>query len=127
MRRLVAGDYAVDAVTGAKALVGAWLCRRLDDGTVVRRRITERRRTAARRTRPPRASASPTPPSATKTASGVLRFPVAPTRPSVCSKSGAARNANRQWSSVGEETSVVCAARPSRGQALRQVKGVDEG
>ena len=24
-----------------KALVGAWLCRRLDDGTVVRRRITE--------------------------------------------------------------------------------------
>ena len=41
MRRLVAGDYAVDAVTGAKALVGAWLCRRLDDGTVVRRRITE--------------------------------------------------------------------------------------
>jgi hypothetical protein len=48
MRRLVAGDYAVDAVTGAKALIGAWLCRRLDDGTVVRRRITERRRTAAR-------------------------------------------------------------------------------
>ena len=41
MRRLVAGDYAVDAVTAAKALVGAWLCRRLDDGTVVRRRITE--------------------------------------------------------------------------------------
>ena len=35
MRRLVAGDYAVDAVMGAKALVGAWLCRRLDDGTVV--------------------------------------------------------------------------------------------
>ena len=41
MRRLVAGDYAVDAVTMAKALVGAWLCRRLDDGAVVRRRITE--------------------------------------------------------------------------------------
>ena len=41
MRRLVAGDYAVDAVTMVKALVGAWLCRRLDDGTVVRRRITE--------------------------------------------------------------------------------------
>ena len=56
MRRLTAEDYAVDAVTayppseasagggstrGAKALVGAWLCRRLDDGTVVRRRITE--------------------------------------------------------------------------------------
>ena len=41
MRRLVAGDYAVDAVTAAKALVGAWLCRRLEDGTVMRRRITE--------------------------------------------------------------------------------------
>ena len=41
MRRLVAGDYAVDAVTMAKALVGAWLCRRLEDGTVIRRRITE--------------------------------------------------------------------------------------
>lgn len=41
MRRLGKDDYAVDAVTAAKALVGAWLCRRLDDGTVVRRRITE--------------------------------------------------------------------------------------
>ena len=41
VRRLTTDDYAVDAVTGAKALVGAWLCRRLDDGTVVRRRITE--------------------------------------------------------------------------------------
>jgi hypothetical protein len=56
MRRLTTDDYAVDAVTayppsevsagggstrGAKALVGAWLCRRLDDGAVVRRRITE--------------------------------------------------------------------------------------
>ena len=41
MRRLTAEDYAVDAVTAAKALVGAWLCRRLDDGTVIRRRITE--------------------------------------------------------------------------------------
>ena len=41
MRRLVAGDYAVDAVTMAKALVGAWLCRRMEDGTVLRRRITE--------------------------------------------------------------------------------------
>ena len=40
MRRLVAGDYAVDAVTAAKALVGAWLCRRLENGTVIRRRIT---------------------------------------------------------------------------------------
>ena len=28
---------------------------------------------------------------------------------------------------VCEETRFVCAARPSRGQALRQVKGVDEG
>ena len=41
MRKLTANDYAVDAVTAAKALVGAWLCRRLEDGTVVRRRITE--------------------------------------------------------------------------------------
>ena len=41
MRRLTAEDYAVDAVTAAKALVGVWLCRRLEDGTVVRRRITE--------------------------------------------------------------------------------------
>ena len=41
MRRLTARDYAVDAVTAAKTLVGAWLCRRLEDGTVVRRRITE--------------------------------------------------------------------------------------
>ena len=41
LHRLTAGDYAVDAVTGAKALVGAWLCRRLEDGSVVRRRITE--------------------------------------------------------------------------------------
>jgi DNA-3-methyladenine glycosylase len=40
-RRLAAEDYAVDAVTAAKALVGAWLCRRMDDGTVIRRRITE--------------------------------------------------------------------------------------
>ena len=41
MRRLGTEDYAVDAVTGAKAFVTAWLCRRFDDGTVVRRRITE--------------------------------------------------------------------------------------
>ena len=41
MRRLTTNDYAVDAVTAAKALVGAWLCRRLEDGTVMRRRITE--------------------------------------------------------------------------------------
>ena len=38
---MTANDYAVDAVTGAKALVGAWLCRRQVDGSVVRRRITE--------------------------------------------------------------------------------------
>lgn len=41
IQRLTDADYRVDAVTGAKALVGAWLCRRLEDGTVVRRRITE--------------------------------------------------------------------------------------
>ena len=41
MRRLTTDDYAVDAVTAAKMLVGAWLCRRLEDGSVVRRRITE--------------------------------------------------------------------------------------
>ena len=41
MRRLTDADYSIDAVTAAKALVGAWLCRRFDDGTVVRRRITE--------------------------------------------------------------------------------------
>ncbi|MBR4354220.1 MAG: DNA-3-methyladenine glycosylase [Kiritimatiellae bacterium] len=40
-RRLVKADYAADAVTVAKALVGAWLCRRMADGTVMRRRITE--------------------------------------------------------------------------------------
>ena len=40
MRRLTAKDYAVDAVTAAKALVGAWLCRRLEEGTVMWR-ITE--------------------------------------------------------------------------------------
>ena len=41
MRRLTAEDYAGDAVTAAKALLGAWLCRRFDDGTIMRRRITE--------------------------------------------------------------------------------------
>ena len=40
-RRLAAADYRVDAVTAAKALIGAFLCRRLDDGTIIRRRITE--------------------------------------------------------------------------------------
>ena len=38
MRRLTTDDYSVDAVPAA--LVGAWLCRRLEDGSVVRRRIT---------------------------------------------------------------------------------------
>ena len=40
-RRMKASDCRVDAVTAAKALVGAFLCRRLDDGTVIKRRITE--------------------------------------------------------------------------------------
>ena len=40
-RRLTAADYRVDALTAAKALIGTCLCRRLDDGTVLRRRITE--------------------------------------------------------------------------------------
>lgn len=29
MRRLTTEDYSIDAVTAAKALLGAWLCRRL--------------------------------------------------------------------------------------------------
>ena len=41
MRKLTDADYSIDAVTAAKALLGAWLCRRLEDGRVVRRRITE--------------------------------------------------------------------------------------
>jgi len=41
MHRLTSEDYAVDVVTAAKVLVGAWLCRRFDDGTVIRRRIPE--------------------------------------------------------------------------------------
>ena len=41
MKRLTTKDYSVDAVTAAKALVGAWLCRRLEDGTIMQRRITE--------------------------------------------------------------------------------------
>ena len=40
-RRLTAADCRVDAVTAAKALIGTFLCRRLDDDTVIRRRITE--------------------------------------------------------------------------------------
>ena len=58
MRRLVPTDYAVDAVTAAKALVGAWLCRRLE--------------ARASSSPPPLASASPTPPNATRSANGVL-------------------------------------------------------
>ena len=41
MRRLVEEDYQRDAVTVAKALLGTTLCRRLDDGTLLRARITE--------------------------------------------------------------------------------------
>ena len=40
-RRLTAADCRVDAVTAAKALIGTFLCRRLGDDTVIRRRITE--------------------------------------------------------------------------------------
>lgn len=40
-RRLAAGDYRRDAVSVAKALLGTMLCRRLEDGTVLRARITE--------------------------------------------------------------------------------------
>ena len=39
--RLKASDYAGNAVEMAKALLGAVLCRRLDDGTVLRARIVE--------------------------------------------------------------------------------------
>ena len=39
--RLAEQDYGVDAVTMAKALLGKILCRRLDDGNVVRVRIVE--------------------------------------------------------------------------------------
>lgn len=41
MRRMGREDYGADAVTAAKRLVGAFLCRRLGDGSVARRRITE--------------------------------------------------------------------------------------
>ena len=41
LRRLASADYCVDAVAAAKALIGAFICRRLDDGTIIRRRITE--------------------------------------------------------------------------------------
>ena len=84
MRRLTDADYSIDAVTAAKALLGAWLCRRLDDGMVMRRRITETeaycgasgsRATGRGRSSPPRrALASPTPPRATSAANGGLRL-----------------------------------------------------
>lgn len=41
MRRLGVSDYAGDAVTMAKALLGKWLCRRLEDGTILKARIVE--------------------------------------------------------------------------------------
>ncbi len=41
MRRMTEQDYRRDAVSVAKALLGATLCRRLGDGTVLRARITE--------------------------------------------------------------------------------------
>ena len=40
-KRLTEQDYGRDAVTMAKALLGRVLCRRLDDGTVLRARIVE--------------------------------------------------------------------------------------
>ena len=41
MRCFSEADYIVDAVTAAKTLLGKWLCRRLDDGTVRKARIVE--------------------------------------------------------------------------------------
>lgn len=41
MKCLSVADYAVDAVTAAKTLLGKWLCRRLEDGTVLKARIVE--------------------------------------------------------------------------------------
>ena len=41
MNRLMKDFYRQDAVALAKALLGKWLCRRLEGGEVVRRRITE--------------------------------------------------------------------------------------
>ena len=41
MKRLSAADYAVDAVTAAKMLLGKWLCRGLPDGSVCKARIVE--------------------------------------------------------------------------------------
>lgn len=36
MKRLPAADYALDAVTAAKLLLGKWLCRRLPNGRVIK-------------------------------------------------------------------------------------------
>ena len=41
MKRLSVSDYAVDAVTTAKMLLGKWLCRRLPNGSVLKARIVE--------------------------------------------------------------------------------------
>ena len=41
MKRFSAADYAVDAVTAAKLLLGKWRWRRLPDGSVLRARIVE--------------------------------------------------------------------------------------
>ena len=41
IRRLTDSDFAGDAVGAAKALLGKWLCRRLEDGSVLRARIVE--------------------------------------------------------------------------------------
>ena len=41
MKRLSAADYALDAVTAAKLLLGKWLCRRLPNGRVIKARIVE--------------------------------------------------------------------------------------
>lgn len=41
MRRLTKEDYAKDAVALARELLGCFLCRRLEDGTVMKARITE--------------------------------------------------------------------------------------
>ena len=62
MRRLTDADYSIDAVTAAKALLGAWLCRRLDDGML---NVVS--------SPPRRVLASPTPPRATSAANGGLR------------------------------------------------------
>ena len=41
MKRLRKSNYAVDAEAAAKMLLGKWLCRRLDDGIVLKSRIVE--------------------------------------------------------------------------------------